>query len=121
MEAIFGNPVLHSCFTRHELTRIRRRTDAENHWIIGRELIRHGRRGDGKAWLRRSVHANPTARRLALLAIAHVLPLLPPVLRAPFQAYRQTAAKQASRTQSFTKCTQSCTEKQTNGASRGVH
>ena len=33
------------------LAAIRRRTEAENAWIIGRELIRHGHASAGRAWL----------------------------------------------------------------------
>ena len=70
------------------LAAIRRHTEAENHWIIGRELIRHGRSGEGKVWLRRSVRAHPTVRRVALLAGAGLLPLLPIALRGQFRPYR---------------------------------
>jgi hypothetical protein len=88
MDAIFGNPNLLSRFGPRRLAAIRRRSDAENHWIIGRELIRHGRQSEGKAWLRRSVRAAPTPKRAALLAAAHALPLLPTALRGPFRPYR---------------------------------
>jgi glycosyltransferase involved in cell wall biosynthesis len=96
MEAIFGNPDLLARFGPRRLAAIRRRTDAENHWIIGRELIRHGRQAEGRAWLRRSVRAALTLKRAALLAAAHALPLLPTVLRGPFRPYRlapQTALR----------------------------
>ncbi len=63
MDAIFGNPDLLARFGPRRLAAIRRRTDAENHWIIGRELIRHGRHAEGRAWLRRSVRAAPTPKR----------------------------------------------------------
>jgi hypothetical protein len=71
----------------HPPAAVRHRTEAENHWIIGRELIRHGNDRAGRARLRRSVRANPTAKRLALLATAHVLPLLPISLHGPFRSY----------------------------------
>jgi glycosyltransferase involved in cell wall biosynthesis len=87
MEAIFSNPMLIACVGPRHLAAIRSRTDAENRWIIGRELIRHGRRSEGKAWLRRSVMANPSLRR-CVLAAATMLPLLPMALRGPFQPYR---------------------------------
>ena len=69
------------------LSDLRRLADAESHWIIGRELIRHGRRRDAHAWLLRSVRAHPSVRRLLLLAAAYALPLLPARLRGPFEPY----------------------------------
>jgi glycosyltransferase involved in cell wall biosynthesis len=86
-EAIFGNPMLLARFGTEPLAAIRRRTEAENAWIIGRELVRHGRRASGLAWLRRSFRAKPSAKRAALLAAAHGLPILPERLRGPFRAY----------------------------------
>jgi glycosyltransferase involved in cell wall biosynthesis len=88
MDAIFGNPALLARFGPQRLAAIRRRSDAENHWIIGRELIRHGRNVEGRAWLRRSVSGAPTLKRAALLAAAHALALLPIALRGPFRPYR---------------------------------
>ena len=87
MAAIFGNPALLACTGPRRLVAIRRRTDAENHWIIGRELIRHGRPAEGRAWLHRSVRANPTLRRIALLIAATLLPLLPHAVLGPFRPY----------------------------------
>lgn len=88
MDAIFANPGLLARFGAVRLAGIRRRTEAENAWIIGRELIRHDRCVDGRAWLRRSVRACPTAKRAALLAVASMLPLMPAGLRGPFQPYK---------------------------------
>jgi glycosyltransferase involved in cell wall biosynthesis len=96
MDAIFGNPALLARFGRERLAAIRQRTEAENDWITGRELIRHGRAGEGRAWLRRSVRVHPTARRVVLLAVAELLPLLPIALRGQFRPYRlleQTALR----------------------------
>jgi glycosyltransferase involved in cell wall biosynthesis len=76
MEAIFGNPELLARFGAARLAAIRRRTEAENAWIIGRELIRHGRSREGRVWLRRSVRAAFSLKRIALLA-ASVLPIGP--------------------------------------------
>jgi glycosyltransferase involved in cell wall biosynthesis len=73
MAAIFANPALLARFGPPRLAAIRRRTEAENHWIIGRELIRHGRAGEGRAWLRRSLCAAPSLKRAAMFAAAHVL------------------------------------------------
>jgi hypothetical protein len=66
---------------------IRRRSEAENAWIAGRELIRHGLRGPGLAKLRASVAAAPSPKRVLLLAAAHALPVLPQRLHGPFAAY----------------------------------
>jgi hypothetical protein len=88
MEAIFANPGLLARFGPRRLAALRRRTDAENHWIVGLELIRHDRQAEGRAWLRRSVRANPTLKRAALLAAACLLPLLPLALRGPFRPHR---------------------------------
>src|ERR1700722_2885128 len=98
--AFVGNPDLIARFGPQRLAAIRRRTEAENHWIIGREVIRHGSNVEGRAWLRRSVRAAPTLKRAGLLAAAHVLPLLPTALRAPFRPYRlppQTALRSSDK------------------------
>ena len=87
MDAIFNNPAVLARFGAVRLAAIRRRTEAENAWIIGRELIRHGRVSEGRAWLHRSVRGAPTLKRIALLAVAHVVQRLPPSLRGPFQPY----------------------------------
>jgi glycosyltransferase involved in cell wall biosynthesis len=76
MDAIFGNPALLARFGAQRLAAIRRRTEAENAWIIGRELIRHGRSREGRVWLRRSVTAAPGLKRAALLA-ASLFPIGP--------------------------------------------
>jgi len=87
MEAIFGNPGLVERLGKERVEALRRRAEAENAWIAGRELIRHGQRGPGLAKLRASVAAAPSAKRLALLAAAHALPWLPKRLPGPFTAY----------------------------------
>lgn len=76
MDAIFGNPALLARFGASCLAAIRHRTEAENAWIIGRELIRHGRAREGRAWLRRSVRGAPSLKRMALLA-ASLFPIGP--------------------------------------------
>jgi hypothetical protein len=90
MAAIFANPALHARFGSARLAAIRRRTEAENAWIVGRELIRHARGFHGLAHLRRSFMTQPSAKRAVLLAAAHILPLLPTRLRGPFQPYPAT-------------------------------
>lgn len=91
MAAIFGNPDLAARFGA-SLQALHRRADAENAWIIGRELLRNGRVAQGRSWLARSVAAAPSARRVALLAMAHALPLLPDAWRGPFRAYAAPSA-----------------------------
>jgi hypothetical protein len=87
MDAIFGNPEIAARIGAAALQRLRHRTEAENAWIVGRELVRHGRRAEGLAWLRASAWAAPSARRALLLAAAHGLDLLPARLHGPFRAY----------------------------------
>ena len=87
MDAIFGNPSLRARFPGPQLDAIRRRAESENQWIIGRELVRHGRAKEGRRWLRRSASAKPSVRRAALLLAAHTLALLPPQARGPFRPY----------------------------------
>lgn len=98
MDAIFSNPRLMARFGAERLQAIRRRTEAENCWIIGRESIRHGR-ADGRAWLRRSVACKPSLKRFGLLAMAHFLFLLPERLRGPFRGYSGHVGEE--RTESF--------------------
>jgi glycosyltransferase involved in cell wall biosynthesis len=81
LNAIFASPAitnrLGSSFVRH----LRRRAEAENAWVIGRELIRHGRLRDGRRWLSRSFRDAPNLTRLGLLGLS--------CLRAgPFRPYR---------------------------------
>jgi glycosyltransferase involved in cell wall biosynthesis len=83
MDAIFNAAALTSRFRPADLACLRRRAEAENHWIVGRELIRHGKTADGRHFLRRSVAAAPSLKRLALLAAA----ALPMMRIGPFRAY----------------------------------
>lgn len=87
MAAIFGNPDLAERFGAARLAALRRLAEAENAWIVGRELVRQGRAGEGRPWLARSVAVAPSLRRVALLAAARVLPLLPQMWRGPFRTY----------------------------------
>ena len=83
MNAIFNAQALKSRFGALTLARLRQRAEAENNWVIGRELIRHGRVAEGRQFLRRSVIAAPSARRLALLTSVSL-----PMLRiGPFRSY----------------------------------
>jgi len=72
MAAIHGNPALREHFPPARLTALRRRAEAENHWVIGRALSHLGRKREAMTWLHRSVRAAPGMKRLALLAAAHV-------------------------------------------------
>lgn len=87
-DAIFQNPVLAQRFSPDRLARLRRRGDAENLWIAGRESVRHGRRAIGRSRLRRSFARHPTLKRAVLVAAAHALTLLPTRLHGPFRRYR---------------------------------
>jgi glycosyltransferase involved in cell wall biosynthesis len=90
MAAIFGNPMLLARFGCDHLATLRRAATAENAWIVGREMIRHGRASEGLRWLRRSVRLHPTPRRAALLQAARMLLMLPPTLRGALRPYGPT-------------------------------
>jgi glycosyltransferase involved in cell wall biosynthesis len=96
MDAIFSNPALLARFGPRRLAVFRRRTEAENDWIIGRELIRHGRGHEGLVRLRCSVRAAFSVKRAALFAAAHALPLLPPAWRGPFRPYPRAGETRAN-------------------------
>lgn len=86
MAAIWGNPAL-TARLGARAPRLEARARAENDWVVGRELIRHGAKAAGLGRLRASVGAAPDPRRAALLAAAHLLPLLPARLHGPFRRY----------------------------------
>lgn len=87
MLAIWGNPALEARLGRPRFLAIQRRAEAENAWIVGRELIRHGQRAAGLERLRASVAQAPTPKRALLLAAAHAMPVLPRAMHGPFVAY----------------------------------
>jgi len=93
VEAIFGNPALMDRFGPVRLAKLRRLAEAENHWVVGRELVRQGHAAEGRSWLRRSVAAAPGAKRAMLLAAAQMLPLLPVRCRGPFRPYAPTTTQ----------------------------
>jgi len=70
MDAVFGNKAIELRVGADRLVRLRHRAEAENAWVIGRELIRHGRRKDGRAWLVRSLRIAPSLKRLGLLGLS---------------------------------------------------
>jgi hypothetical protein len=72
MAAVYGNPAIVARFGAGRLSRLRRRAMAENAWVTGRDLIRGGHLGAGRAWLVRSVRAAPGVKRLALLLMSHL-------------------------------------------------
>lgn len=86
MAAIWSNPALAARLGRRAPL-LAARARAENDWVVGREMIRHGALAEGLGWLRASVAAAPDPRRVALLAAAHLLPLLPGRLHGPFRRY----------------------------------
>jgi hypothetical protein len=81
MDAIFGNPALLDRFGAQRLAAIRRWSEAENQWVVGREQLRAGSKASGLANMRRSVRGHFTPRRAVLLAAAHLAPLLPALCR----------------------------------------
>ncbi|WP_368414598.1 glycosyltransferase family 2 protein [Falsiroseomonas sp.] len=86
MAAIWNNPAL-AARLGARLPALRARAEAENGWVAGRELIRHGDAAHGRPLLRQAFLAAPGPRRAALLAAAHLLPFLPPRLHGPFARY----------------------------------
>jgi glycosyltransferase involved in cell wall biosynthesis len=87
MAAIWSNPALLARLGPARCAALRRRAEAENDWVVGKELIRHGAHSEGMARLQASVRAAPGAKRRALLLAARLLPVLPARLHGPFAAY----------------------------------
>jgi glycosyltransferase involved in cell wall biosynthesis len=69
-DAIYGNPEIMRRFGTPRLRTLRRRAEAETAWVIGRELIRHGRLCDGWRWLGRSLRAAPLPKRIGLAGLS---------------------------------------------------
>ena len=90
MDAIFDSPALLADLGPGKARAARRRAEAENDWIIGRELIRHGREPEGRRYLRRSLSEALGAKRLLLLLAS----LLPYFGAGPFRPYSGNAAPQ---------------------------
>jgi hypothetical protein len=86
MAAIWGNPALASRLGPR-FAAVKARAAAENDWVVGKELIRHGAAAEGLARLRASLAAAPGPKRAALLAAAHLLPVLPTRLHGTFRRY----------------------------------
>lgn len=87
MQAIWGNPALAARLGPERLAQLRARAEAETDWVVGKEMIRHGAHAAGLARLRASFAAAPGARRAALTAMAHLLPLLPRRAHGSFARY----------------------------------
>ncbi|WP_428484379.1 glycosyltransferase family 2 protein [Rhodopila sp.] len=70
MDAVFGNEGIAARIGQARLTRLRSRTEAENAWVVGRELVRHLRPSEGRTWLIRSLRSAPSFKRLCLLGLS---------------------------------------------------
>lgn len=91
LEAIHGNPALANHFLPDKRASLRQQAEAEVHWVIGREMIRHGRYSEGLRSMRRSVALGATFRRVGLLAIAAGFAVVPPSWRGPLRPYPSEA------------------------------
>jgi glycosyltransferase involved in cell wall biosynthesis len=91
MAAIWRNPTLHDRLGAVRAARLKARAEAENDWVVGKELVRHGAPG-GLRRLRHAFAAAPGAKRALLLAQAHALPLLPPRWHGSFAPYDAASA-----------------------------
>jgi len=69
-DAVYGNPDIIRRFGADALRALRRRAEAETAWVIGRELIRHGRHRDGWRWLAASLRRAPALKRFAMAALS---------------------------------------------------
>ena len=87
VQAIFDNPMLRDRLPPARLSRLRAETESENSWIVGRELVRHGKRSAGAARLRQSFRRRPRLKRALLLVVAHLMPLWPARLAGPLRPY----------------------------------
>lgn len=87
MAKIFDNPAVAARVGTDRLAVLRRQAEAEGQWVVGRELIRHGRPAEGLGWLRRAVRLSPSLRRMALLAAAPAVLRLPAGLRGALRPY----------------------------------
>jgi glycosyltransferase involved in cell wall biosynthesis len=70
LDAIHRDGLVQARLAPAERVELRRRAEAENAWVIGRELIRHGEPSAGRKWLLRSLREAPGAKRLGLLALS---------------------------------------------------
>jgi len=91
MRTIFCNPALKERLGSGRTALLQRAAEAENAWVVGREMIRHGHAQRGVGWLVRSVRLWPTVRRLVLLAAVPLVLQLPQPLRGALRSYAQAA------------------------------
>jgi glycosyltransferase involved in cell wall biosynthesis len=70
LDAIYGNPAHLTRLGSTTLHRLHAKAQAEQAWIIGRELIRHGQSSIGRTWLRQSLGQSPSLRRTALFLLS---------------------------------------------------
>jgi len=66
LDAIYADGAVRARLPPLVLERLRHAAEAENDWVVGRELIRHGRSGEGRRALLCSLRAAPSLKRLAL-------------------------------------------------------
>lgn len=81
LDKVYSNPAILARIGQRRLAALRRRAEAENAWVIGRELIRHLRGTEGRAWLARSLRRSPGFKRFGLLGLSWLG-------KGPFQPYR---------------------------------
>jgi hypothetical protein len=91
MAAIFDNPAVTARLGPERVSALRRMATAENHWVVGRELIRHGCQPEGLVWLRAAVRLCPTLRRMALLMGVPAVLRLPASMRGALRPYASPA------------------------------
>jgi glycosyltransferase involved in cell wall biosynthesis len=70
LDAIYQDARIRARFPANTLAALRQQAEAENNWVIGRELIRHGYNAEGRASLTRSFRAGPSVKRLGLLGLS---------------------------------------------------
>ena len=79
--AVYSNPAIIARIGRAGLASLRRQAEAENAWVVGRELIRHLRHREGRVWLARSLRIAPGLKRLGLICMSWIG-------AGPFRPYR---------------------------------
>jgi glycosyltransferase involved in cell wall biosynthesis len=70
LDTIYRNPGIVRRMSDARLAELQARAAAETAWTVGRELIRHGRKRDGRRCLRRSIRNSPTLKRLLLIVLS---------------------------------------------------
>lgn len=90
MDAVFDSPAVHNRLATARRYALRKRAEAENAWVVGRELVRHGRVNEAMKFLRRAITLRPSMKRLLMVAAIPALPFLPESLHGPFRRYPST-------------------------------